>query len=469
MAAFRPAWIAPLLLASALSACNCGDEGPLNRVPEEYKVVPGVPTVTPDTPIVREDTEIPPVSYAINVPRQCDIFSQNTVRKVDILWVVDSSGSMAPHQAQLASNFQSFITYLLTADPPIDFHIGVVTTDTDDPREQGTLHGWTQSGRNAAYIACDSNRLCNTNQGTGDTNLSVRDAFSQMSKVGTQGSQVERGLYATYLALTKQANLDRGNGGFVRSDAALYVVFVSDEDDSSCAPLVNIPTGGGDACRADPGCHCADENGVTFGTTDYYVRFLENYKGFGKQDLVAAAAITATDKLPVQAQFGDTNPHQGCTGFDTTTGRNLVAYYGKRYIDVANRTGGVGTSICAGNFNNALTNLGFAVSGLRREFKLTRSPVVSSLEVYVSPRNAVTCTFDADCASQAPNTKCQAGKCSKPVSLSPQPSDQQAQYLKCQSTAYRNIINFGSAAIPPAQGTVQICYGVDSRADATCQ
>ncbi len=69
---------------------------------------------------------------SVNVPRQCDTYTQLSVRKVDILWVVDSSGSMEPKQQRLAANFQGFINQLVAANPPIDFHIAVTTTDTDD-------------------------------------------------------------------------------------------------------------------------------------------------------------------------------------------------------------------------------------------------------------------------------------------------------------------------------------------------
>ena len=104
---------------------------------EPFAVVPGTPTVDDATPEVKTDTTMATDSFGVNVPKQCDAYTQLPVRKVDILWVVDSSGSMAPKQARLASNFQGFINQLVTANPPIDFHIAVTSTDTEPLHEPG--------------------------------------------------------------------------------------------------------------------------------------------------------------------------------------------------------------------------------------------------------------------------------------------------------------------------------------------
>ncbi|MBO9667186.1 MAG: hypothetical protein J7501_10280, partial [Bdellovibrio sp.] len=48
-------------------------------------------------------------------------------KKIDILWIVDNSGSMESSQANLASNFQSFIARFNQSNH--DFHMAVATTD----------------------------------------------------------------------------------------------------------------------------------------------------------------------------------------------------------------------------------------------------------------------------------------------------------------------------------------------------
>ena len=192
-----------------------------------------------------------------------------------------------------------------------------------------------------------------------------------MANVGLSGSAQERGLYAAYLALTNPDNIT-GTAGerFVRPDAALYVIFVSDEDDASCNPVVRQAT-----CTADPGCRCASDQALggvgAFGSTEYFTRFFETYKGYGNSDAVAVAAIVALDDGPdagVPAQYGDTSQHVGCcrsrdggscpkagtyavdAGFD-------VGYFGSRYVKGAADTGDTAVSIFDDNFPDPLKEL----------------------------------------------------------------------------------------------------------------
>src|SRR4051794_29697921 len=64
-----------------------------------------------------------------NVPdhqSQTDEFCQRPASKVDILWVVDNSGSMASEQNKIADRFTEFFQQL--GSSLVDYHIGVVTT-----------------------------------------------------------------------------------------------------------------------------------------------------------------------------------------------------------------------------------------------------------------------------------------------------------------------------------------------------
>ncbi|MBL8949756.1 MAG: VWA domain-containing protein, partial [Myxococcaceae bacterium] len=238
----------------------CDDRTRTRTVPEPFTIVPGTPGVDTKTPTVLFDDAGSTDNFGINVPRQCDLFRQLSVRKVDILWVIDSSGSMAPKQERLAQQFNAFINQLVIANPPIDFHIAVISTDTDDPLTRGELRTWTLNGFTGNYIACSplatGGVSCNTQAANTDAGTSSAvSAFDQMGRVGTSGSAQERGLYAAYLALTNPVNISGATEKFVRQDAALYVVFVTDEDDSSCTPLTRQAI-----CTADPGCRCANDN-----------------------------------------------------------------------------------------------------------------------------------------------------------------------------------------------------------------
>jgi hypothetical protein len=92
---------------------------------------------------------------------QIDSFSQNSgvAPKVDILWVVDNSGSMADDQANLASNFETFISGFITRE--VDFKMAITTTDA-------YYYGFTgNSGRN----------ICSTKKLTSAAAASNRNQF----------------------------------------------------------------------------------------------------------------------------------------------------------------------------------------------------------------------------------------------------------------------------------------------------
>lgn len=470
-----------LVVVLAVAASGCQDRTRTRKVVEPFAIVPGTPTVDNGTPAVDTDPTRATDSFGVNVPRQCDTYQQVSVRKVDILWVVDNSGSMGPKQARLAANFNGFIQQLVNANPPIDFHIAVTTTDTDNPARRGALSRWAIGGLNDDYIACTPGATgvgCNT----GGQPATAVTAFSQLSDAGTSGSPQERGLLSAYLALTNPFNLSTAAvERFVRPDAALYVVIVSDEDDSSCSPLTRQSI-----CTADPGCHCAPNQALggtgAWGSTDYFVRFFESYKGFGNADAVAVAAIVATDDDGgVPSQFGDPSPHVGCCRAPAgqtcpTGGANdggfEIAYFGSRYVQVAAATGGVSVNICQDDFSGALASLGYAASGLRREFRLTRGPdlrpdggVAAGLAAFVSAPNAANCAVGGNCP---PGESCHGGRCARRVDVTLAPTAAGADYVKCDTAGLRNIVRFEGTSVPEALSTVDVCYDVLASFQNSC-
>lgn len=463
-----------IVLTFALAVTGCEDRTRARRIVEPFSLVPGTPSVDPATPEVLNDPTRATDDFSVNVPRQCDAYQQVSVRKVDILWVVDSSGSMAPKQARLAANFEGFINQLAMANPPIDFHIGVISTDTDDANTRGKLRPWSIGSAGEDYISCSpaggGGLTCNT----GPDSASVVNAFGQMSAVGINGSASERGLYAAYLALTNPLNnTTQAFDRFVRPDAALYVVAVSDEDDASCSPMTRQTT-----CTADPGCRCAPDNALSgagnWGSTDYFVRFFETFKGYGNADSVAFAAIVATDADPVPSQFGDPTPHVGCCralngGVCPTEGTNdgglEISYTGSRYAQVAAETGGVTVSICQQDFSGALASLGYAASGLRRDFRLSRGPdvradggIAAGLTAYVSPADAANCTVDGNCPATTPI--CRGGRCARQLSVATGSVGNGATYFKCDGQNLRNTVRFEGTSVPEPLSTVEVCYAV---------
>jgi len=129
---------------------------------------------------------------------------------VDVLFVIDNSGTMTEEQSALRASFEGLTSLL--SDLDADYQVGVITTDVEDPEQSGRLQGDTP----IISPAVDD----------------IEAAFASASAVGTVGSRSEQGLEAVHLAMT-DAVADGANSGFFRADAALDVIVVSDEDDHS--------------------------------------------------------------------------------------------------------------------------------------------------------------------------------------------------------------------------------------------
>ncbi len=77
--------------------------------------------------------------YSYTSETAVDVFQQNRRNVVDVLIVVDNSGSMIEEQTKLANNFQAFIQTF--SDIDVDWQIGVITTDMTTETDMGRLHG----------------------------------------------------------------------------------------------------------------------------------------------------------------------------------------------------------------------------------------------------------------------------------------------------------------------------------------
>jgi hypothetical protein len=167
-------------------------------------------------------------------------------RNIDILFLIDDSGSMADKQNNLAANFPNFINVLNSIEGGLpDVHIGVVSSDmgakgidgAPGPGIPGT-GGCTNSGDDGALqigSAPVTGKFISDVRGTmpgqrlknytGD----LATAFSAMARLGATGCGFEQHLHAAQRALQNTT----ANPGFLRPDAFLAVIFIADEDDCS--------------------------------------------------------------------------------------------------------------------------------------------------------------------------------------------------------------------------------------------
>jgi len=133
-----------------------------------------------------------------------DEFDQDDTVDVDILFVIDNSGSMGSNQTNFKSNFSSFMSVFSAAG--VDYRIAFITTD----QEEFVL--------GKIVTPADSDPVAEVN--------------TIVDNIGTRGSATEKGLYYSYLSTT--AGEPAGPGGeFFRSDAKLVIIYVSDEPDHS--------------------------------------------------------------------------------------------------------------------------------------------------------------------------------------------------------------------------------------------
>ncbi len=132
-------------------------------------------------------------------------FEQNETTDVDILFVIDNSGSMGSNQTSFKSNFSSFISVFAAAG--VDYHIAFITTDSPDFVD-------------GIIVTSSDPDPVNTVNGIVDN-------------IGTRGSAHEKGLEQSYEStLTGPA---APGGSFFREDAKLVIIYVSDEPDRGTA------------------------------------------------------------------------------------------------------------------------------------------------------------------------------------------------------------------------------------------
>lgn len=174
-----------------------------------------VPTPTPDP--------LPGVCGTGTPTESNDQFVQNLAQDaaIDILWVIDNSGSMGNEQADLANNFDLFIRDFITKG--IDFKMAITTTDGRS-QYAGLMNGDTNQLTDEAAAANEAQFISN---------------FQNWITVGTNGSGTEMGLFGGASFFERYQN-------WARPNAYLAVVYVSDEEDFS-AGAVKLYT---DALRA---------------------------------------------------------------------------------------------------------------------------------------------------------------------------------------------------------------------------
>jgi len=166
------------------------------------------------------------------------------IASLDILFVVDDSGSMDTDQYALVQTAGDQLFGQIEADlghlP--DLHVGVISTDVGaGPWPISSCEGQGDDGRldPLGALECpqlDGNFVVDVDDGAGGRTRNytgtLGDVFSCMARLGTNGCGFEQPLEAMRRALDGSV---AENDGFLRDDAMLLVVILTDEDDCSTA------------------------------------------------------------------------------------------------------------------------------------------------------------------------------------------------------------------------------------------
>lgn len=263
---------------------------------------------------------------------QVDTFTQASIPRTDVLFVIDNSCSMGGEQTNIANNALKFIQTAQTTSN--DYQIGVVSTDVE---------GCTTS--RTGKSVCPG-ALVGPPKIIKRTNANPVQEFADAAKLGTNGSGSEKGLDAANLTLSPPNITDAAkNLGFLRQDAKLAVIVISDEEDQSRTANVQ-----------------------------FYVDFLYSLKGRGNSTMVSFHAIVGDSPGGCSSADGDADP-------------------GARYIEVAKRMNGLFRSVCSSDWGRIAQDIGLDAFAQQNQYFLSRTADPATIVVKV---NGVTRTKGTD-------------------------------------------------------------------------
>jgi hypothetical protein len=247
--------------------------------------------------------------------------------KIDVLFVVDNSGSMAQEQMNLGTNFPMFLSVLDASG--LDYRVAITTTGVNYTYSQASpIPGFppipisSNGGDNGAMLqpsACGMTR-----RWIEKNDANAASAFACAAAVGTSGPSDEMPLAAMRTAFEERM-ADNTNAGFRRQDALLAIVILTDENDCSYeAPVtLNFTESLCDSQMEPPANYSA---------------FLDQYTG--DHGRWAVATIAGPGPGPCTSAFGDADYAERLVQFSSAAGTSNALV----------------SSICAGDLTAGLTD-----------------------------------------------------------------------------------------------------------------
>lgn len=264
-------------------------------------------------------------------------FEQLQPSTADILWVIDTSCSMIDEQEALAANFPAFIEFFLTRQ--LAFNLAVTSTNIGEEDSEG-LEG-LMVGEPQVITEADED---------------AAGLFEERALLGLDDRHSdEKGLTAAYEAIEVLG--DTANSGFLRADAHLAVIVVSDEPDYSAR-------------------EGAPEDLVDWESFAEWMNALKGPTGQRMSDLSAIVGFSP-EGPEVEGGCGDE------LGEGQPGSQGLGALRGDGYLEAAQATGGTIGSICSEDWGDMLGVVGLRAAGLLDRFELTEIPLIETLDVRV--------------------------------------------------------------------------------------
>lgn len=250
-------------------------------------------------------------------------------RKVDILFVIDNSGSMGYEQKSMANRVGRMLSVL----NGLDWQIAVTTTDpTAETSRNPTLPSTAPRSNNSVDLT--DGRLIPIYGSNGqyilDTTTSIDTAQYRLGMTLQRpeiGSGLEQGIYATYRFIERSQSTNPAYKNFFRDGANFAVVIISDEDESA------------NGTKNDP------------------------------QNLINLVSSTFKQQKVFTWHSIITKPN------DSQCRSTYGATYGERLARLSNLTGGLIGSVCETDYAKQVEGIADGIKSMNKSLGLTCEPL----------------------------------------------------------------------------------------------
>lgn len=288
--------------------------------------------------------------------RTTTITVQTQARQVDLMLVIDDSGSMKNDNDKLSQKLSGFVALLQNS--AIDWQACYTTT---------TVGGNTYDGRALKWKddkGANTNDIVLNPQSAGDVSKRLQLSIGSFSG---NGSGNEQGIHAMGRALERSESAD-----CFRQGSALAMIVISDEDEASCGgrcqngPDEITMTNRADSSYANQYRALVSEN-----SPEYLINAVKDKFGPTKNFLAHSLVINSRpDKnlLCYHAQDSES-----------------PAFYGITYENLSILTGGIIGNICSDDYSIELANIATRIDESLASITLECSPVDQAATVTLVP------------------------------------------------------------------------------------